>query len=41
MACSELLYGRGFPLKLKEAIYKSYVRPSILYGSEARCLKEI
>ena len=32
--CGELLYGR-FPLKLKGAVYKSYVRPAILYGSEA------
>ena len=37
--CSELLYGR-FPLKLKGAVYRSYVRPAILYGSEAWCLKE-
>ena len=37
--CSELLYDR-FPLKLKGFIYKSYVRPAILYGSEACCLKE-
>ena len=39
MECSDLLYGR-FPLKLKGAVYKSYVRPAILYGSEAWCLKE-
>ena len=37
--CGELLYGR-FPLMLKGAVYKSYVRPAILYGSEAWCLKE-
>ena len=36
----ELLYGRRFPLKLKYAVQKSYVRPAILYGSEAWCLKE-
>ena len=36
----ELLYGRRFPLRLKGAVYKSYVRPAILYGSEAWCLKE-
>ena len=36
----ELLYGRRFPLKLKGAVYMSYVRPAMLYGSEARCLKE-
>ena len=38
--CGELLYGRRFPLKLKGAVYKSYARPAILYGSEALCLKE-
>ena len=37
--CSELLRGRRIPLKPKGAVYKSYVRPAILYGSEARCLK--
>ena len=25
---------------LKEAVYESYMRPAILYGSEAWCLKE-
>ena len=34
-----LLYVRRFPLKLKGAVYKSYVRPAILYGGEAWCLK--
>ena len=29
--CSEMLYGRRFPLCLKGAVYKSYVRPAILY----------
>ena len=38
--CSELLYGRRFPLWLKLAVYESYVRPAMLYGSEAWCLKE-
>ena len=38
--CSELLYGRRFPLKLKWAVYRSYVKPAILYGSEAWYLKE-
>ena len=33
--CGELLYGRRFPLKLKGAVNKCYVRPAILYGSEA------
>ena len=36
--CGELLYSM-FPLWLKGAGYKSYVRPAILYGSEAFCLK--
>ena len=35
-----MLYGRRFPLRLKEAVNKGYVRPTILYGSEAWCLKE-
>ena len=26
--CGELLYGRRFPLKLKGAVYKRYVRPA-------------
>ena len=39
-ACSELLHGRRFPLKPKGAVYRSYVRPAILYGSEEWCLKE-
>ena len=38
--CGELLYDRRFPLKLKEAVYRSYVRLAILYGSEALCPKE-
>ena len=38
--CSELLYGRRCPLRLKMAVYESYVRPAILHGSEAWCLKE-
>ena len=25
--CGELLYGRMFPLKLKGAVYKIYIRP--------------
>ena len=33
--CGELLYGRRFPLWLKGAVYGSYVRPTMLYGSEA------
>ena len=38
--CSNLLYGRRFPLMLRGVVYGSYVRPAILYGSEAWCLKE-
>ena len=33
--CGEMLYGRRFPLRLKGAVYKSYVRLTMLYGSEA------
>ena len=40
MDFGELLYGRRFPLKLKGAVYKSYVRPATPNGSEAWCLKE-
>ena len=36
--CGELLYGR-FPLGLKGAVCMRYVRPAILYGSEAWCEK--
>ena len=35
MECGELLYGRIYALRLTGAVYKSYVRPAILYGSEA------
>ena len=35
----ELLYGRRFSLRLKLAVYENYVRPAILYGSVAWCLK--
>ena len=37
--CGELLYGRGFALRQKGAVYNSYVRPAILYGSETWWLK--
>ena len=37
--CGELLHDRGFPLKLKGAIYMSYGRTVILYESEAMRLK--
>ena len=38
--CGELLYGRRSPLWLNGAVYKSYVRPAMLYESETWCLKE-
>ena len=38
--CGELLYGRRYPVKLKAAVYESYVRPAILHGSDAWCLTE-
>ena len=38
--CNELLYGWRFPLRLKEAVYRSYVRLVILYGREICCTKE-
>ena len=34
MECGELLFGR-FPLKQKWVVHRNYVRPAILYGSEA------
>ena len=34
------LYGKRFPLKQKGDVYESYVRPAILHGSDAWCLKE-
>ena len=39
MECGELLHGRRFHLKLKGAVYKSYIRPAILYGSDMRILR--
>ena len=38
--CGELLCGRKFPLRLAGAVYGSYVRQAMIYGSEACCLKE-
>ena len=38
MEFDELLYGRRFPLRLKGVLYKSYVGPAILYGSDVLCL---
>ena len=40
MEGGELLYGMRFPLILKGAVNKSYVRPAMLYGSEVWRLKE-
>ena len=37
---NELLFGRRFPLRLKEAVYESHTKLAILYESEAWCLKE-
>ena len=31
--CDELIYEMMFPIKLIRVVYKSYVRPAILYGS--------
>ena len=39
--CGELVYGSRFPLKLKGAVHKSYIRPTILHGHKAWCLKEM
>ena len=36
----ELLLGSRFPLRMKDKVYRCYVRSVILYGSEAWCLKE-
>ena len=38
--CSEILKGRRFSLTMKRNIRKSCVRSAMLYGSEARCLRE-
>ena len=38
MGCDELLHAR-FSLKLKEVVYRSSVRPAMLYRSEGLCLK--
>ena len=38
--CSELLHGRKFSLRLKGAVYGSYVGPAILCRSVALCLWE-
>ena len=38
--CGKLLYDMRYPLRLKGDVYKSYVKPAILYGSEAWGLME-
>ena len=38
--CGELLKGKRFSLKIKEKVYKSCVRSTMLYGSETWCLRE-
>ena len=38
--CREILKGRRFSLQMKGKVYKSCVRSAMLYGSEARCLRE-
>ena len=40
MECSELLYGRRFPRRLKGVVYGSYIRSAMLYGCETWCPKE-
>ena len=37
--CGEFLYGMRFLLRLKGAVYGSYIMSAILYGSEAWFLK--
>ena len=38
--CGDVLYVKRFPLKLKGAVCKSYVRSEIPYCSEVWCKKE-
>ena len=38
--CGELLFERRVPVKFEGYVYKSYVRPVILYGGEAWRLKD-
>ena len=38
--CCELLNGMKIPLMVKRTVYKSYVGPSNLYGSEKLRLKK-
>ena len=38
--CGKLSLGNWFPLRMKSKFYRCCVRSSILYGSDAWCLKE-
>ena len=38
--CSEIIKGKRFSLKMKQKVYKSCVRSAMMYGSDARCLRE-
>ena len=38
--CDKLLYAMRFQQKMRMAVYKTFVRPAILCGSQAQCLKE-
>ena len=38
--CGDLFCRKDFSLKLKQIVYKRYVIPAILYGSEVCCLRE-
>ena len=38
--CGELPYWRKFSLKMKDRIYQSCVRSTMLYGSETWCLRK-
>ena len=40
MECCQLLYWMMFLLMLKSAVDKCHVKPVLLYGSEAWCLKK-
>ena len=40
MECSELLFSKIFPLRLKGTVYRSNARLAILCGSEPWCLTE-
>ena len=38
--CGQLLDGKRFPLNVKTTVYKRSIRPTILSGSETRCMKK-